>query len=204
MTDLFCLVADLPMQVVVEAVLNRPEALQIRPISVTWSVHIHRDSGCYHTGPELLRNSRADHSHGLLILDHAWDGPAASGALLAEQLRGRLAGAGLADWADVVVLEPELEAWLFTGSPHLPLCLGWRGQNPNMREWLEQQGLWPNDLAKPPDPKAAVERVLRKTRKPRSSSTYGKIAEQSSMRGCTDQAFQAFCRILRRWFPPVA
>ena len=112
-----------------------------------------------------------------------------------------LARAGMNDWARAVVIEPELEAWVFSGSVHVAQALGWTDQSSALREVLASQNLWPDDCHKPPDPKAAMEWALRRARVPRSSSIYGDLASTVSTRNCTDRAFVRFRGLLQDWFP---
>ncbi|MBM4061621.1 MAG: hypothetical protein FJ265_11085 [Planctomycetes bacterium] len=69
MIDLVCLVADKSMEAVVGAVLDRPEALGIRPVTRTLLVHPQRDSACFHDPVPQLRGYRRDASHALVLLD---------------------------------------------------------------------------------------------------------------------------------------
>ena len=202
MAHLLSLVADKNMAAAISGLLLRPEALGIMPVDHEVIVHPERDPGCFHHGPEFLRGMRSRARHGLVVLDHAWRGvPADSGPELESQLEDRMARAGLLDWAKAVVIEPELEAWVFSGSRHVSEQLGWAGRNPCMREWLERRGHWPSIEHKPPDPKAAMERVLRKSRTPRSSSIYRELAAKVSTKNCQDRSFVRFRQILREWFP---
>ena len=204
MMDLVCLVADKSMQAAVSGLLDRPHALGIRPITKEIPVHQERDPGCCHHPMKVLRAYHGSAKHALIILDHAWDGvPEETGAGLETFIEARLERDGLEGWAVPVVIEPELEAWVFSGSPHVGRVLGWTNRSPALREALEQQGLWRPEDPKPSDPKAALEWVLETAgKRPVSSAYFRDLARKVSTTGCRDRAFLRFRKLLQGWFPP--
>lgn len=200
--DLLCLVADKNMDAAVSGLLSRPEALGIRPIAPELIVHPAHDPGCFHDGVEFLRGLRSQAKHALILLDLAWQGvPAGSAAELEDQLEMSLSQAGMSDWAGAVVIEPELEAWVFGRSRHIPTALGWHASGDEFRSALTAHGLWPVEDDKPPDPKAAMEWALRQVAIPRSSSIYRQLAATVGTKRCTDRAFVRFRGLLQAWFP---
>ena len=201
MIDLVCLVADKNMQAGIDGILRRPQALGIREIQFETIVHPRHDPGCFHEASELLAGYRGQATNALIVLDLAWDGaPATAGDQMEEQLESSLATAGLAAWARAVVIDPELEVWIFSDSPHVETALGWRHDMGSLRAVLARQGLWPADRAKPQDPKAAFEWVLRKARKPRSSSIYRELSRSVSLERCSDRSFLRLKGLLLGWF----
>lgn len=199
-TDLVCLVSDKDIEAALEGLLrNRRRALGIADLTFEIYVHSGRDSGCYKDGPEFLRQLLSDPAQrGLLVFDHAWEGnPNETAIQTEEKVRKELTGLS----ADVVVLEPEIEAWVWSPSPHVDSVLGWAGTNPPLREWLGQEGLWAVGAPKPTDPKEAMESALFQKRIPRSSLLYRELANQVSLRRCEDESFNRLCAVLRRWFP---
>ena len=119
---------------------------------------------------------------------------------VAGDCASRLARAGWQDRAEVLVLEPELDIWMWSRSPHVDEALGWHGRNPSLRDWLEQRGLWPTQASKPPDPKRALEEALYEVRLPRSSAIYRQVAERVGFRACRDPGFLRLRQILTTWF----
>src|SRR6266542_2862642 len=112
MKDLVCLAADKNIEAAVRGLLARPEALDIRDVTYDVFVHPRRDPGCYHEAHVFLRAFRRDYAHALVVFDRAWEGaPAQEAALLEGAVRERL---GTDDWADVVVIDPELEVWVWS------------------------------------------------------------------------------------------
>jgi hypothetical protein len=191
------------MEAVVNAVLERHQALGTRRIERTVLVHPQRDSACYHDPTSLLRESLGAARHALVVLDRAWEGaPDLPTPELEAEVDRRLLQLGKG-WAKTVVIEPELEIWLFRRSPRLDDALGWRNRQPGLQEQLATAGLWPHDAAKPSDPKRAIEWALREARRPRSSSIYREIASTVGLKDCVDASFLRFQSTLRDWFPPL-
>lgn len=201
MIDLFCLVADRNMHAALDGMLQRAPALGIREIRFDIKPHPNRDPGCFHQWSDLLPGFRGQARHALVVLDRAWDGaPANDAAVLEDRLEKDFARAGLDTWARAVVIDPELEAWVFSRSPHVETILGWTGQPTRLRDALSAQGRWPAAAAKPPDPKGAVEWALRQSRIPRSSSLYRQLAERVSLDQCSDRSFLRLRQLLAAWF----
>jgi hypothetical protein len=201
MIDLVCLVADKNMEAVVDAVLRRPEALGIRPIQVKIDVHPHRDSGSYHAPGPFLQSYRHEAQRAMVLLDRAWEGiPKKPTAELELDVDGLLQ-AVKPGWGKSLVIDPELEVWLFRRSPRLDEKLGWQGRKPALLDELARRNLWPPDAAKPSDPKATIEWALWQARKPRSSAIYRELAAVLGMKDCVDASFDRFRSALRSWFP---
>ena len=200
--DLIVLVADKNIEFTIKGLLSRPQALGIRETTAYVIPHPERDPGCFLRSPEFLRPFRNRYRHALVVLDREGSGRDEQSREESENhLEERLA----TDWNDkaaVVVLDPELEVWLWSDSPHVETVLGWRGRNPNLRTWLLETGfLQAGTPGKPVRPKEAVEKALRLVRKPRSSALYRQLSEKVSFRRCSDPAFQKFKHTLQHWFP---
>ncbi|HZN40172.1 MAG TPA: hypothetical protein VFD82_15305 [Planctomycetota bacterium] len=201
MIDLVCLVADKNMEALVGAVLQRPESLGIRPIVPKLVVHPHRDPGCYKDSTRFVRMYRQEALHALVLLDRAWEGaPAKPTIELEADVDGDLRQLG-PEWAKSIVIDPEIEVWLFRRTPRLDEELGWKERTPGLAEELAKAGLWPADAEKPADPKRAIEWALHRVSRPRSSSIYRKLGATLGMKTCTDSAFNRFRTTLRAWFP---
>ena len=136
-----------------------------------------------------------------MLLDLQWAGSPATATEAENDVEKRLQESSGAGWARAVVIDPELEVWLFAEAPHLEAALGWAGREPSLRNALDSNGLWPRTLVEPADPKKAVEWALRCVRKPRSSSIYRDVADRTSLARCGDRAFLRLKEILRGWFP---
>lgn len=200
MKDLVILVADKNMQFTLKGALRRPESLEIRPIEFDFLVHPGRDGGARKSGPELLRLGRQTFGHALLVLDFEGSGTNLPDSIALEnELDGRLS-MQWADSAKSIVIDPELDIWVWGGDNAIQLAIGWTRQEP-VREWLRGRGFAFEDNDKPTRPKEALEATLRELGVPRSSAVYKEIAERISLRRCNDQAFIRMREKLTEWFP---
>lgn len=200
--DLVVLAADKDMEHALKGLLTRHQALEIRPITFDIFVHPQHDPGCALRGIEFLSNFADGYRHALLLFDH--EGSGREGVPLRE-LQGNLNEEFVSSaWgrrARVVVLSPELEAWVWSPSPIVANVMGWRRRFGPLRRWLTEQNWLREGEAKPERPKEAFQAALYHARTPRSSSLYQQIAEEVSLRRCADASFLEFKGILRGWFP---
>ncbi len=200
--DLVILVADKNMEYALKGILTRLPSLQIRPIK--WNIFVDdlHDPGCALRGVESLSNLSRMYHHGLLIFDHEGSGKE---RIEPKKLQGKInkkfSNSIWGDRARAIVIFPELEAWIWSGSTHVDDVAGWKNQNPSLRRWLTDQGWLQVGEIKPSRPKEAFEAALRKTQRPRSASLYQKIAEKVSLTSCKDKSFQEFVDVMRKWFP---
>ncbi len=200
--DLVVLTADRDTSATIQGLLSRPRALGIREVTADYFVDERRDPGCRTRGHELLRPFAKRYDHGLLVFDREGCGQEreASREELEESVRARVTQTGWGNRAEVIVLDPELEIWVWSDSPHVDSVLGW---DTGLRETLCNEGFLEEGEMKPARPKEAVEWALRKAGKPRSSSLYRRLASQVSLNRCIDPAFAKFKATLQGWFPAV-
>lgn len=202
MKDLVILAADGDIKAAVTGLLNRPQALAIRTVSFDVLVHPYHDAACYSKAAEFLRLQQHSYRHALVVFDRDGCGHEQRTAMEIEtKVTQDLQRSGWDERTAAVVLDPELEVWVFADSPDVPTALGWDATQPQMRAWLEQRRLWPGGHPKPPDPKLAMETALREVRKPRSASIYAELARRVSIKRCQDPALRRLMRILQQWFP---
>jgi hypothetical protein len=203
MRDLYLLVADRTMEVMIRELLKRSPALGIRDVDFEVIRHPNRDPGVFKDSVPYLTGARARFEHAIVLLDCEFDGAPNGGRAKIEGLiRDVLRTAGLDGWALPIAIEPELENWVWTASPHLSECVGWdasRAEGP--RSWLDSQGLWPSGSTKPPRPKEALEATCKECRIPLSSAIHVRVARKVSLQTCTDPAFVEFRSRLQEWFP---
>lgn len=101
----------------------------------------------------------------------------------------------------VLVIDPELEQWIWQDSLHIERALN-HVRPPSLRQALAASGEWPFGNAKPIDPKDVMERLVNKNlRGNRSSALYNKITSRVSIANCSDGEFQALRQQLQVWFP---
>lgn len=202
MLDLVVVVPDKAIEQAITGLLEHPRKLGIRPIRSRILAHSGHDPGCYATGHELLQPFSGTASYGLVIFDRAWDGsPSGSASELERDVLEKLRPTW-SNRAGCIVIDPELEAWLWTDSPHLCEALGWSGSSvAELRAWIAEKGLWAADSPKPSDPKKAFRRAAHHGNVPPSSAIFRELAGKISYERCTDRSFRLLTGLLRTWFP---
>jgi len=114
--DLFVLVADIDAQAVINAILERPFDLGIRPVRFTVTRHPARDNGVARKGADFLRTIVPKDSVDkvLLVWDHHGSGFERSTATESARIvQERLDSNTWLGRSCAVPIEPELEAWLW-------------------------------------------------------------------------------------------
>jgi hypothetical protein len=197
--DLVVLVADKDIEYALRGLLRRPEALGIRRIATDFISHPQHDPGVFTTGHEVLRAYVRDYGHALVVLDAAWSGAPSSASHVEQHIAARL-WPMWGDKAGVVCIDPEVEIWVWSNSPHVATILGWQGID-QLRAWLLEQGFIEEGRIKPTDPKSAYLAALRAKRVSRSASNFEALGAKVSVERCTDAAFVRLCTLLRAWFP---
>ena len=197
MKDLVVLVADNNMKAGIEGILKRHRALKIRPVQHDIFVHPERDPGVLNKAHDFLCPFTTQYRYAMVMFEREGCGREATAEKLQMEVQGKL---DRVDWrgrSSVVVLEPELETWVWSDSPHVAKILGLKEDK--LSTLLENYSH--PDYPKPIRPKEAMEKALRQARIPRSSSLYAELASKVSLMRCTDVAFVRLKTILQRWFP---
>lgn len=203
--DLIVLTACKDSEYALRGLLARPERIGIRQVEADFRVHPQKDNGCRSNPEGILRSQARLYRYALIVFDRDGSGEEKAGTAseVAERVEERLGKNG---WEKgrvrAVVIEPELEAWVWSDSPQVEQILGWAGQDPGLRRWLESEGFLVPGQLKPHPPKDAVLGALAKVNKPRSARIYQELAETVSFRRCEDAAFARLLEILRVWFAP--
>jgi hypothetical protein len=201
--DLVVLVPGKDEREALMGLLQRHSSLHIRPIRFqVLDPHPQRDPGCFRQAPEILGLYCDRARHALVLFDREGSGQERSSANeIAADVETRLRRSGWGDRARAIVLDPELEAWVWSDSPHVERVLGWEHRSPGLREWLCAERFLEPGATKPGRPKEALEAALRASRVQRSSSLYRKLAENVSLSRCTDTGFLELRSVLAAWFP---
>ncbi len=197
--DLVVLAADKNMEFLLRAGFDRPEALGIRSIDVRIQVHPFSDGGVRTSGANVLSHLSRQYDHAVMILDFEGSGASGSAADLESNLDAQLSPSWQ-DRAKAIVIEPELESWVWGSDNALKQVLRWH-EATGIRKWLNENGLSFTDEGKPERPKEAFESVLRQLKRPRSSALYRRVGTHISLEKCTDPAFRRLRNQLRQWFP---
>lgn len=209
MRPLFFLVADKNMEFMIRGFFERDgwdKAVGCTPFDMESSDIVpavgRNDPGLYAQADTLLSPYRGRYRHVVVMVDAAWEGSPGASAISARldehiQRAGWRGGMGLG-----LVLDPELEQWVWSTSPHVARILGWSSTEA-LETALVDSGRLVRGDHKPKDPKEAMEWALRRARKPRSSALYQKVACRVSLRRCADPALACLLDRLRAWFPLV-
>ncbi len=201
MKDLYVLVADQDMVETLEALLGRPKSLRIRNIQHVVERHIKRDAGCRSDASRRLRPHLQQYCKALVVLDkHGCGRENTPREDIQREIEQDLAVNGWNDRAKAVVIDPELETWVWSGSPHVASVLGWSKSYEDLQAWLMDRGLWSASNAKPSDPKAAMKAALRETHKAASAALFGQMARSVTWRRCQCPAFTELRETLQLWF----
>lgn len=203
MKDLIIPASDKDLEFALRGLLARPQALGIRPIDADIFVDPLHDPACALRGVPLISGFANQYRYGLLMFDHEGSGrETTSPQELADRLNAEFARSAWGARARAIVLVPELEAWIWSDSPHVDDAAGWKNRNPGLRPWLIDRGWLCTGKTKPVRPKEAFEAALREARTPRSASLYERIARTVSLRRCRDSSFRELRTTLTNWFPP--
>lgn len=202
--DLIVLVPGKDEKEAISGLLDtRCDSIGMCPIRYEILVHPRRDPGCYHEAPHIIQTFINQAAYALVLFDHEGSGRETERAEdVAKELERKLALSGWGNRVLVLVIEPELENWVWSDSSEVDLVLGWQGKDPNLRSWLRSQGVWTDGHPKPDRPKESLVMALRQSRIRRSSALYRQLAENVGLRRCQDLSFKKLCDTLGRWFPP--
>ena len=199
--DLVILVADKNMEFALKGILSRYHSMKIRDITREIYVHPEKDPGCLLRGHLFMRPFVNRFAHALVLLDRVGSGQERSARDELEiEIDKRLSSSGWGDRASAVVIEPELDIWVWSDSPQVDIILGWGGRHPALRDWLHDNGYLQQGKFKPERPKEAMGCALKVIRQPRSSSLYLKLAEKVGLDRCADPSFVKLKTILQKWF----
>ncbi|RJP23325.1 MAG: hypothetical protein C4527_20460 [Candidatus Omnitrophota bacterium] len=199
--DLLVLVADSEMEYAVSGLLSRRQSLGIRTITFEIKRHLLRDSGCFRNAPEELRSSLKLFRHALVLFDRDGCGKEIwTREQLETDVEERLYHTGWKNHAAAVAIDPELEIWIWSDSPHVDEICGWRFQQQNLRNWLYEEGFIKSGEVKPKNPKKAFQTALRRSQTQFSSHLFHQLAQKVSLERCTDPAFLKFKKTLQIWF----
>lgn len=204
MKDLIIVVADSYQEKVMEALLPRvPIASGTRPFTYDIIRNIANDSGSYNTSHELLRPYINEYGHALVAFD--FEGCGAEFTKSREEIEADVEDLLFRNGWDLrsvaIVIEPEIEAWMWVENPNVDSAIGWE-RNQSLYEWGRGAGLIVRGDLKPLRPKETLERALREAGTSKSSAIYKKIAATVSYRRCQDPSFIKLIDTLKTWFPP--
>lgn len=201
--DLFVLVADSSMEQAFEGLLAQRQRLGARQIGYDIEVHPQHDPGCRKDAASLLRPRLKSHRYALVVFDRHGCGSTDSRERLQQKVERNFARNGWENRCKAIVIEPELENWIWAPSGEIAEILRWGNDFDLLREWLHEQKLWTRNAPKPADPKRAMQEALRRKRVRRSPRLFNQVAHVALLdaESCTDPAFVELKETLQAWFP---
>jgi len=121
-----------------------------------------------------------------------------------EEVERRLSINGWDERCAAIVIDPELEAWVWSDSSEVDKVFGWNNRKPPLREWLKSNTpYWSRERLKPERPKEALRSAMKEVRQPFSSRLFADLAQTVSLERCIDPSFNKLKIILKTWFTPV-
>ena len=207
MKDLYVLTADADAEALLQSILMRHTALEIRPI--TYKIHRYpgRDSGMVKQGPEIARVlvNKTEYSRLLLIWDHhgsGWESRSSENAV--ERIQARLDGVTWVGRSSAIVLVPELEEWLWHCPQSIRAHLGMKESE--FVALTEKAALALEksvDYCRQELPKELFQTVLygKKRRRPLPEDFKILGASADVARLSSSNTFARLTSILQEWFP---
>lgn len=190
------------MEFALRGILSRTSSLKIRQISYDIYIHPERDPGCLLRSHDFLRQFISFYRYSLVIFDREGCGREdLSRYQLENKVQTLLRQNGWAGRSSAIVIDPELDNWVWGDFNTLTEVVGWQSTQVDLRDWLVQKGFSLGGQGKPHPPKEAIQKVLKVVRKPRSSAMYRRLAELFNFSGCIDPAFLKLRNRLQGWFP---
>jgi hypothetical protein len=204
MKDLIVSVADSYQEKVLEALLPRiPLSSGTAGFSFDIIVNPGHDPGCYNDSHELLRLFINQYRFAIVVFDFEGAGVEHLGKdIMASDVHKLLEINGWEGRNLVIVIEPELEKWLWMDNIHVMQAIGWERQE-SLYDWARKEGHLKPHETKPARPKEALELALRISETSKSASIYKKIAAHASYRRCEDGSFKQLIKQLQDWFPII-
>jgi hypothetical protein len=206
MKDLLVYVADADALAFLRAILQRHQALGIRPVTFDIERHPQRDAGMVQSGAELVRMKKGRYHKALLMWDHHGSGRDHRQApnLVAQDIQGKLDSFTWSGNSSVTVLVPELEQWLwFCENAVAAHCGITQAQ---LDQWVQERSLKLGktaDAMKQQQPKELFEHIMRerikRTISPRDFDEIGQRASVNALLACG--SFNSIALTLQTWFP---
>jgi hypothetical protein len=166
----------------------------------------HTDCGIWKHAHNNLLPFKDDYRYAVIVLDADFE-PHLGAEKLREDITKNMLGAGWpADSFCVVVIDKELEAWLWAPNVNVARAFG-HSDFDQMREALAKKNLWNAGAPKPNDLKAARNLAAKLGGKKTGGPIFRGVFEGISRRACDlceEKGFIAMRQALRNWFPQKA
>jgi hypothetical protein len=200
--DLLAIVEGKDDAAVLRAVLIRPRDLGIR--SITFHTE-QRASGMIARGPELAREQRREFRYVLCLWDHQGSGQEAKPPSRVQgEVQARLNRNTLKGCSKALVIDPELEVWLWQDLAAIAQVLGVEDSALQgwLAEWRDEQ--FPTLTVEEVllrQPKEAFEQVIRRAGLKPAAALRERVAAAADLhQWAQESSFRLLRRTLRRWF----
>jgi hypothetical protein len=198
--DLIILVADKNTEFLLQGLLPRlPKILSTKEFTFDIKIHPLRDAGVRIGSIDFLRPFITNYDYAIVLFDYEGSRTQISQAILTQKMQDELDINGWQNRNVVIIIEPEIENWIWVNSPHLAHEIDWEDMS-TLENWLIEKGFKNENDIKPLCPKEAFEDALKEKQKPRSSAIYKNIAQKASFKGCIDSNFDKFKTTIQKWF----
>lgn len=202
--DLVVVVADADAEWTLRTLLaERSQALGIQTVNSLVIRDPGRDPGVYLRCQDLLRPYLRQAAYTLVLLDR--EGSGREERMTAPEMEANLefrlqqngwVGAEGRSRTTAIVLDPELEVWVWSRSSNVATALGL--DKARLQVVLHGFRLLPN--GKPQRPKEAMLEALRTGKKPHSPDVFIELAKNVSLQA-HERAFDKLRQTLQTWFP---
>jgi len=210
--DLVVVAADEDVLAIIKTiVMTRRESLRLRQIAADetdFRKDVLHDSSPPIVMATLLRPYLRTHHRAMVVRDLEGSGYTCAAALENDIRQAVEQNGWEKERVEVIVIEPEVEAWLRFHSAHLLRLVRKNkrlrsGPLPNFKQKLaasiEKHG--GETDGKPKRPKEVFEDVLDVYHIPRSASLYKQLADSESLKDCAVPSFCKLVAALQEWFP---
>lgn len=200
--SMLCVVPDNSIKAAIEGICSRGASLQIDSPLLQFAVHPGHDAGCFREAHEIARGYLGTVDQCIVVFDLEGCGQEVLGATaIEESVESRMRANGWANNCRAIVIEPELEAWVWSQSPVVERELGWAiGSVPNLGSWLKEENWIAETQSKPSRPKEAFLAAIRKVKKAQSPAIFKRLAQGVSLEQCEDRSFLRLRETLKEWF----
>ena len=201
MIDLFAYVPCKHINATLSTLLKEKyNSLGISKIDFKIETHVYKDPGLFNEDSIAYRLQYQKHhpKKFLVILDESWDG-SPKAKKIKIRIKNELLKAKINEEDfHIVVIEPELEQWIWTKKPtHLAKLF-----NTNEENIRNIANIYNYDFTnKPKDPKELFIAMLKYFEIPHSADCFRTLVKNCSFEKCTDANFLDLRTILHNWFP---
>lgn len=186
-----------------QALLNRVHGLGIRHVTFEFDL---RFNTVRTQGPNIARERRRRFPYVICLWDHRGSGQEHKPASQVQgKVQAHLNGNTLKGCSKAIVIDPELEIWLWQDWTAIAVAL--KVEEKQLAKWLKnyQQRQFPTHSVQElvqRFPQEALEAVVQQAGEKPDSALYGRIADAANFElWSKEPSFRQLRRTLRRWFP---